>query len=244
MAQGSKRPARIIDSEAERTDNLAPTGTRTVERALDILATVALSDVYPTLREVAAAAGLPLSTTSRLLRTLEAEGFVTRSEDNRYWPGGRLLQIGAKAMGEWPLAAMAQGFLRTLAQVTGETAYLLVPGEAGQGVYIAQEQSTSSIRHVQWLGRTIDLEGTATGAALAGDLLPGGYALNRYAVEPDSATAAAPVLDARQRRIAVLSVIGPAFRIGERRLHQLGEAVAEQAALLSSRLGAGEPTTN
>ena len=214
--------------------------TRTVERALRVLTAVVMAEGRPALGAVAAQVELPLSTTSRLLRTLEREAFVHRADDGRYWPGSRLLQVGAMAIGGLPVAALAQPFLEDLARSTGETAYLLVPGETGRGVYVGQVQSESSIRHAEWLGRSISLEGTASGAALAGDVLPGGYALNRGAVEPDSATAAAAVADVRGRRVAVLSVIGPAFRIGDEDLHRIGRQVAGQAAALSARLGAGE----
>ncbi len=211
--------------------------TRTAERALRVLSAVALATDRPTLGAVAAEAGLPLSTTSRLLRTLEREAFVGRAADGRYWPGSRLLQVGARAIGGLPVAVLAGPHLEALAAATGETAYLLVPGEPGQGVYVGQLQSESSIRHAEWLGRAIPLEGTAAGAALAGDLADGGYALNRGAVEPDTATAAAPVVDVLGRRVAVLSVIAPAYRVDEAELHRIGRLVAAAATELSSQLG-------
>src|SRR5476649_949176 len=70
--------------------------TRTVDRALGLLAVVCEQDAIM-LSECARRAGLPTSTALRLLRTLEGSGFVARGPDASFRAGPRLVQLGA-----WP----------------------------------------------------------------------------------------------------------------------------------------------
>lgn len=215
-----------------------PASTRTVDRALTLLEFVVTAEHPPTLADCGRAAGLALSTTSRLLGTLTTQGFLRRSEDGRFWAGTRMLRSAAVCMRRLPVFDLSDDHLRQLAEETGETAYLLVPAEPGTAVYLRQVESAAAIRHASWLGQTIPLAGTATGAALAGEAGERGYATNRGAVEPDSATAAAPVYEAGGEIGAVVSVIAPAFRVDDERLHEIGRAVAAHARVLSAQLGA------
>src|SRR5690348_4243038 len=112
----------------------AASQTRTVERALDLLALVCEGGA-PSLSECArrsrpvrrarhlrAPAGggaapsrsgaarrsqLPASTALRLLRTLEVRGFVRRDADGTFNPGIRVLQVGALALGRESLVRLS-----------------------------------------------------------------------------------------------------------------------------------------
>ena len=211
--------------------------TRTVERALSLLEHVATAERPPLLAEAARASGLALSTASRLLRTLETQGFVRRAGDGRYWPGTRLFQVAAGARRTLPVAELAEEHLRALADATGETAYLGVPDGGDRVIYLRQVESPRAIRHATWLGRTIPVEGTAIGAALHGQVGDDGYALNRGSIEPDSATAAAPVRDGAGEIVAAISVIAPSFRVDDDELNRIGRLVAEHANALSAEAG-------
>lgn len=163
---------------------------------------------------------------------------MRRDGDGRYRPGMRMLQLAAASTRSLPVLELADEHLRALAEATGETAYLVVLQEPGRGVYLRQIESPRAIRHAMWLGRSIPLEGTAVGAALAGSVGPGGYATNRGSIEPDSTTAAAPILDSAAAIVAAISVIGPTFRISDAELARIGSAVAAHARALSAELGA------
>jgi urocanate hydratase len=212
--------------------------TRTVDRALGLLAHVSTAERPPTLAEAARAVGLPLSTTSRLLRTLENQRYIRRTADGRYWPGAQMIQIAAVAMRTFRIFDLAQEHLEALSAESGESSFLAVPEGTGRAVYVRQVESSSFIRAAAWLGRTIPMNGTATGAALRGRVGPEGYATNRGAIEPDSVTAAAPVYAAGAEIQAAISVIGPAYRIDDVRLHDIGLSVVEHARTLSTEVGA------
>jgi DNA-binding IclR family transcriptional regulator len=149
-----------------------------------------------------------------------------------------MFAVAAAAMRGLPVYELAEPHLEQLCAETGESSYLVMPVDEGRAVYIRQVQSRSSIRHASWLGRTIELAGTATGAALGDDDLPEGFAVNRGAIEPDAATAAAPVYSATGAVEAAISVIAPSFRLSDQRLVEIGRLVAEHADALSRELGA------
>jgi urocanate hydratase len=212
--------------------------TRAVDRALSLLEHIVTSDTPPNLTEAARLAELPVSTAARLLKGLERRRLVRRSAGGRYWPGTRMFHLAASAMRSLPVHDLADEHLRALTAATGESSYLLIPVEPRFAVYVRQCESPSSVRYASWLGRTIPLSGTASGAAFRGELDEGGFASARDAIEPDTATAAAPVIDASGEIQAVISVIAPSFRVDDDQLRAIGELVAEHGRTLSAQLGA------
>jgi urocanate hydratase len=156
-----------------------------------------------------------------------------------------MFHVGAAALRVLPIYDLAGDHLEALRVHTGESAYLLLPVGGDRAVYVRQAESDSSIRHASWLGRTIDLAGTATRRAFAGDVGEAGYVTNRgSSIEPDASTAAAPVRSAAGSIEAVISVIAPSFRVPDERLHAIARLVAEHARAMSRELGApdAEPT--
>jgi urocanate hydratase len=224
--------------EDVRVTALAPTGsTRTVERALDLLAEVC---VHPqiSLAECARRAGLPASTALRLLRTLESSGFVARDAAGAFRPGVRVIQLGATALGRQSLVDLAQPSLARIVEQTGESTYLVVRGAGNTALYLAMAEGTHAVRHTSWVGRAIELADLAVGAALDGDVPDSGYVAQRDRMEPDITAIAAPV-----RRpggiIAAINLLGPTYRIDEDTAHGYGRIVSAEAAVIGGLLGAG-----
>lgn len=212
--------------------------TRAVGRALDLLAVVCETGTI-TLAEAARRAGVPASTALRLLRTLVDWDFVERDPDGEFRAGPRLLQLGAVALSDEQLNQRAQPHLQELLAETGESAYVSVRGPGNTVLYIGQVESAHSIRHISWVGKTVPLEGTAAGQALSGDVPDQCYAVRRETVEPDVSAAAAPVRGPNGAVLGALSVVGPTFRIDEKKLRGYGRAVALRAATISAELGYG-----
>ena len=215
---------------------------RAVSRALSLLEHVVTSETPPSLAESSRFVGLPVSTTARLLKALERRALIRRDAVGRYWPGVRMFHLATSAMRALPLHDLAEDHLRALTGATAESSYLLIPSSPGMGLYVRQVESPSSIRHASWVGRAIPLAGTATGAALVGSVGARGYAIGRHAVEPDTATAAAPVFAASGEIQAAISVIAPSFRVDDAQLEAIGALVAEHARALSAQIGAPQTT--
>jgi urocanate hydratase len=214
----------------------ASASTRTVGRALALLAEVSTA-AGPTLSECARSTGLAPSTALRLLRTLEAAGFVERSSTARYHPGRRLMQLGALALGRDSLVARVRPGLQRIVERTGESAYFVVRGAANTAVYLAMVEGTHAIRHTSWVGRAIALEDLAVGLALDGAVSGSGYIAQRDRIEPDVTAIAAPIRWAGGVAGA-LNLLGPTYRIDETAMHEYGAIVAAEAASLGRLLGA------
>jgi IclR family acetate operon transcriptional repressor len=213
----------------------ATASTRTVERALGLLAEVCTAPPI-SLTECARRAGLPASTALRLLRTLETAGFVTRDSRGAFRPGMRVIQLGATALGRQSLVELAQPSLARIVEQTGESTYLVVRGAGDTALYLAMAEGTHAVRHTSWVGRAIALADLAVGAALDGDVPDTGYVAQRDSIEPDITAIAAPV-----RRpggiAAAINLLGPTYRIDEETTHAYGRIVSSEAAAISALLG-------
>jgi DNA-binding IclR family transcriptional regulator len=71
------------------------------------------------------------------------------------------------------------------------------------------------------------------GAALAGELEPGGYSISRGSLEPDITAVAAPVRDYDGTIIAALSIIAPSYRTDDGDVDRYGLLLVEHAGELS-----------
>jgi DNA-binding IclR family transcriptional regulator len=216
----------------------APAATRTVERALVLLAAVA--EQGGTLTELARAVVLSPSTTSRLLSTLAHHEFVRRDESGRFGAGTRLRQLAAATLREDPIYALAGPHLEALAAETGETANLAVPAGEDRVVYLRQVVSPKLVQTAAWVGRAIPRRQTALGVALAGQVGPTGYVARSGTVEPDVTSIAAPVHGPDGAPIAAISLLAPSYRTPKNRVAMLGRALARHASELSRSLGAPE----
>lgn len=209
--------------------------TRTVERALSLLSEVCAEEAI-SLTECARRAGLPASTALRLLRTLEAVGFVARNDEGAYGAGPRMIQLGASAIGRNALARLAKPALHRIVAATGESAYLSVPGVHETALYIALVEGNHSVRHTSWIGRAVPLDGLAVGRVMRDDLPPAGYVAERDLLEPDVTAIVAPIR--YPGGIAgALSVLGPSYRIDDQTMERYGQIVADEGRALGNLLG-------
>jgi DNA-binding IclR family transcriptional regulator len=209
---------------------------RAVQRALDLLDCFSGERAKLTLSEAARLTGLPVSTVSRLLATLENAGFLRRSA-GAYACGQRLIQIGLNGLRNLPIYEVAEGHLAHLTEMTGESSYLGISGDDGRIVYVRQCLSPKSIRHAAWLGRTVPVQGTAIGAAMTGNVGTHRFAATRQTLEADVTAIAAPIYGPEGSIVAAINLTGPTYRIKDDDIHRFGLAVAAEADALSKEIG-------
>lgn len=138
-------------------------GVQSVHRALDLMEVVAARGGALAIGEVASAAGVPLATAHRLLRTLVDRGYMRQTPDRRYALGFRLLPLTAAAS-----AMVGTGAERVLGQLVdalGETANLAMR-DGDQVAYVAQVPGRHSMRMFTEVGRRVDPHCTAVGKAM------------------------------------------------------------------------------
>lgn len=238
-----------------------------VERAVAVLEALADGAADLGTNEIARRTGINPSSVSRLLATLAAGNLVQADpETGRYRLGLRLFQLGNAAVARVGLQGLARPHLVALAETTGETATLSVPGER-EAMTVDFVQGASSVQSVARLGRPSVAHATAVGKvylAYGGELpagpLPGytdrtirnrqtlaedvarvserGWAQALGEREPDLNAIAAPVLDSRGELVAILGVQGPAGRFDRRAIRAALPILVERAATISRRTAA------
>ncbi|MGW5241559.1 IclR family transcriptional regulator [Monashia sp. NPDC004114] len=222
------------NADAARPSTSGPSSTRSVERALGLLAHVCES--APTsLSECARAVGLSPTTALRLLRTLEVLDFVSRDPGGDFHPGALSFRFGAAALGRNQMIKAAEPALQRLCARCGESTYLAITSGPDRAVYIAMAEGTYSIRHAGWVGRTVPLETTAIGAVLQGRTPEWGYVVVRSSVEEDVTAIAAPITWIGGVAGA-LNVVGPSYRLDPERSRDVGKAVAAEARTIARTL--------
>lgn len=199
----------------------------------------------PSIGELSARAGLPKSTTSRLVGALERQGLVQRlGARGRLRPGPVLLRYASRDASQ-SLVELAQPSLKRLADASGETINLAVPGPDGVE-HLAQEDTTHLVGVTDWVGRSVPFASAANGKCFVafggGELGEGelirtqGYATSIDELEVGLSALAAPVLDPAGTAIAALSISGPTARLTPQRIEDLAPLLTHEAASLTRRL--------
>ncbi len=238
-----------------------------MERGAQLLVHVVEEDEAPTIGELARLAGLPKSTTSRLVGALERQGLVQRDPARgAIKPGPVLLRYSRKETSGLDLVELAGSALERLARASGETANLGVATSTAVEM-LDQRDSRHILGSTNWVGQRVPHHGSVIGKVfLAGGslqlpdgplepLAPGtitdpvelrrdlertrarGYATAVDELEPGLWAVAAPVYDAGGTVVGALSISGPTVRLHDGLLDELGRLVLDEASTLSARIG-------
>ncbi len=227
-------------------------GTTAVDRGADLLVRVLESEQPVALTDLASAAGLPKSTASRLVSALERRGLIEQDgERGRLRPGPAILRVAERGMLERNVVELSRPTLDALAEASGETINLAVPGPDGVE-HIAQVDSRHFLGAGQWLGRSVGYEHSANGKVFAAfgrapaaatpsrefpTIRREGFAMSIDELEVGLSAMAAPVRGARGEVIAALSISGPTLRMTPERIAELRKVLTSEARMLSRRLG-------
>jgi len=220
------------------------TGTQAIERAAQLLVRVVESAEPPSIGELSEGSGLPKSTTSRLVSALERQGLVQRlGERGRLRPGPVLLRYASRDASQ-TLVELAAPSLRRLADASGETINLAVPGLDGVE-HLAQEDTAHFVGVTDWVGRRVPFELAANGKcfltfggaghAHSNEIRASGYATSIDELEVGLTAMAAPVLGGNSAAIAALSISGPTTRLRPR-IDELAPILKAEANSLSLQL--------
>ena len=238
---------------------------QSLDRALSILDVLRFSHRDLPLSEVAARAGLPKSTTHRLLSTLEMRGFAARDPET----GG--YRLGLKNVAPVGAGPQIRHVLEGLADRSGETANLgaLIGREV---LYVDRADSPQALRWQLGVGSRVPVHSSALGKAILASLpdvevavhLPRrlqrntpntitdqdaflreldvvrarGYALDDEEFMEGVRCVAVPVLATSGHDVrAALSLAGPAFRLTRDRATGQVEALKRAAATVGRVLG-------
>jgi len=248
-----------------RTGRPAARQVESVQRAIDVLNSLAEARVELGTNEIARRTGVNVSSISRLLSTLTTAGLVQYvPSSGRYRLGIRIMQLANAARDNLDVRQLARPFLEELSELTGETSTLSLPA-VHDLVTIDFVSSTRSVRSVAQIGRNSVAHATAVGKVLLawGGSLPDGE-LTRYtentitdrdalAVEIERVrdrgwaqavgeredelnAVGVPVPDRAGELVAVLGVQGPSGRFTPRAMRAAIDPLVERAQALAAAL--------
>jgi DNA-binding IclR family transcriptional regulator len=137
-----------------------------VERALNILEAASQRREGLTNSEISRRLGIPKSSASYILRTLERRGELRRDiETGRYRLGLKLLSLGGETQAGLDIAEVALPFMRGLVERLGMTCHLAVVDQ-NEAVYIEKVEAPGFFKVNTWVGRRMFLHSTSVGKAL------------------------------------------------------------------------------
>ncbi|WP_113627944.1 glyoxylate bypass operon transcriptional repressor IclR [Pectobacterium peruviense] len=150
-----------------------PTGqVQSLTRGLTLLEYIAKANGSVALTDLAQQAGLPNSTTHRLLTTMQQQGFVRQVGDLGLWTiASHAFIVGSSFLQSRNLLAIVHPILRKLMEDSGETVNLAVLDQTdSQAIIIDQVQCTALMRMSAPIGGKLPMHASGAGKAFLAHL--------------------------------------------------------------------------
>lgn len=145
--------------------NIFPAMVKSVERAIRILELLS-KNTKMGITEISKNLGLPKTTTFDIVSTLHEKGILEKDEENnKYFLGLKLFELGDAARSNFELRKIAVPFLKELNNKLDETIHLTVR-DNDEVLYIECFESTKRLRTYSVIGVRAPLYCTAVGKAL------------------------------------------------------------------------------
>ncbi|QOI57315.1 glyoxylate bypass operon transcriptional repressor IclR [Rouxiella badensis] len=145
---------------------------QSLTRGLKLLEYIAEAQGSVALTDLAQQAGLPNSTTHRLLTTMQQQGFVRQVGDLGLWTiGSHAFVVGSSFLQSRNLLAMVHPMLRRLMEESGETVNLAVLDHSDyQAIIIDQVQCNALMRMSAPIGGKLPMHASGAGKAFLSTL--------------------------------------------------------------------------
>jgi IclR family transcriptional regulator, KDG regulon repressor len=238
-------------------------GIRTVQRALDIIDCFSKEQPYLNLTEISQKVGLPASTTSRFLATLEQNNYLEKDPSTlKYKLGKKIYYLGHLAGEAIDLRTIAKPIMEELRNETKETINLYIL-RGTHRVCIDQLGGLNNISHTVNIGENYPLWAGAGGKAIlafqdenfiqdvmAEAVHPAPHLINElgeirsthscYSIDEEvvgSSAVSSPIFNINGKVEAALSIAGPTSRFNPENRERYQKLVKDAAALISSKMG-------
>ncbi len=211
-----------LNSDEQNATEAKSGGVAALDRAFSILAAFAPGAETLSLAEIARRTGLYKSTILRLLGALEYGGFIRRLADGRYSIGPAPLRLAQIYPESFRVRHVIEPILQQLSKDSGETSSFYVRQEQIR-VVLYRVEPARSVRFSVPEGEQFPVGRGASGNVLMAFSKP--YSKNYDAIrerlwavsygerDPESASAAVPVLGMGQELLGALALSGPRERI-------------------------------
>ena len=140
-----------------------------LEKGLDILEYLSLTNSRPTLSQLAAGIGRSKSEIFRMMIVLEERGYIDRHDGDVFTLTDRLALLGGERSNNSKLAEIAAPYLERLAEKTDLSNHMAVPA-GGEFLVISSTSVSQSYGLTVQVGYKAKLFGTAAGACFLSDI--------------------------------------------------------------------------
>lgn len=166
-AKRGKKPRAAAPAASAATGQV-----QSLTRGLKLLEYISEAQGNVALTDLAQQAGLPNSTTHRLLTTMQQQGFVRQVGDLGLWTiGSHAFVVGSSFLQSRNLLAMVHPTLRRLMEESGETVNLAVLDTSEyQAIIIDQVQCTALMRMSAPIGGKLPMHASGAGKAFLATL--------------------------------------------------------------------------
>ncbi len=137
----------------------------TVTKALQVLQAFTYERPVLGVSELARQLGMGKSSVHRILSTLGEQGFVVKTDDDRYRLGLKLHALGQLVVNTLELRTVAHGPLERLRNDSGETVHVAVL-EGADAMYVHRIESQATLRTFSRVGRRVPAHTTSSGKVL------------------------------------------------------------------------------
>ena len=233
----SRPGGRMSELDTELARARVSSSTRTVERALGLLADVAEHGGEHACPSAPAAPGSRRAPRCACCAPSRPPASSSARQPAPTSPAPGWSSSARSRSGRQSLVHQVRPSLQRIVERTGESTYFVIRGAGDTAIYLAMVEGTHAIRHTSWVGRAIELEDLAVAGRLRGERAGAGYVAQRDRLEPDVTAIAAPIRWTGGVAGA-LNLLGPTYRIDEPTMHGYGAIVAHEAGAISAQLGA------
>jgi DNA-binding IclR family transcriptional regulator len=164
LLYGKQRDVNRHDKRAVRSMSKSVQGAQSFARNISILQQIADASTAPTRAELLKHCGLTRPTLYRIIASLEAEGLIEATRDNRYRLGGRLVGLARQALAQNDVRKIAEPSLARLRDATGETVHLAIR-TGDEIVYIDKIESREVVRMASTIGTRVFFHSSSVGKA-------------------------------------------------------------------------------
>jgi IclR family acetate operon transcriptional repressor len=142
-----------------------------IGKTLAVLEALGECDFEASLAEITAIAGMPKTTTHRVLQELAQHRFVVTDGHGRYYIGPGFLSLAGKVLGQRYVGRQARVFIKKLCDATGHTVHLAVRN-GNNAIYIDKLDPPQPYQMASRVGMSILLHCTSIGKAILAALPP------------------------------------------------------------------------
>ena len=136
---------------------------RSIHKAVHILELMAAAGQPMALRDLSRISGYPKSTLYGLISSLRELGLVEQSSlDGRYRLGMHLFELGCSVCSGLDVTAVGRPYLQSLAERTGETAFLATQ-DRSDTIILEQVETSNPLRVAMTIGSRMPLTATSQG---------------------------------------------------------------------------------